>query len=227
MLARNAIAQSKLRGWVLAGLLLPLTGCCGPYICSQQNLYAPTGKGHPGHADCGKGGCEPCSDGQLKLGLPRPILHAISGPFLPHGIADPYQATTHPPHSKFHPVPTGPVFAPRNAYLPTLAPTTAPGQPTLAPSANSLPEPVEARPRPEIPGPSPGAPPRIDRRLPSQGPNAPGRPAETEADEAPTLDQRTAAGRRREGARMWRLNTTSPPHTTIRAASAEARFIDR
>ena len=104
-----------------AAFLVLGTGCSGPYIRSQQNAYqaAPHGE-HSEHAlvseidvDCGHG----CDDGQLKLGLPQFFLHAISGPFVPQEIVDPYQSTALPPHSKFHPVPTRQVFAPMREKL--------------------------------------------------------------------------------------------------------------
>ncbi len=118
MLARFAIGPflSSSFQFGLAALLVSWTGCSGPYIRSQQFAYSSAPNTQQTHlasdcengVDCGHG----CIDGQLKLGLPRTILHAISGPFVPHEIVDPYQSTAHPPHSKFHPVPTRPVFAP-------------------------------------------------------------------------------------------------------------------
>ena len=101
-------AQSVIRPflcWSLrfafVALLVAGTGCAGPYIRSQQTAYQTDPKGQISHlaSDCGKGGdCgHGCSDGQLKLGLPPSILHAISGPFVPREIVDPYQSTAHPP----------------------------------------------------------------------------------------------------------------------------------
>ena len=135
---------------VLAALVVAWTGCCGPYIRSQQSAYLPASEGHIPHpaSGCGKGiDCaQGCYDGQLKLGLPQPILQAISGPFVPHEIVDPYQSTMHPPHSKFHPIPTRPVFTRlretstpgpvRSGFMPQPCPTCVippAGRPTLAP----------------------------------------------------------------------------------------------
>jgi hypothetical protein len=133
-----------------AALLVVGTGCSGPYIRSQQTAYQSAPKGeYAAHVsesgtgvDCGLG----CDDGQLRLGLPRFVLHAISGPFIPREIVDPYQSTVHPPHSKFHPVPTRPVFAPLRQIGP-LAPTSPEGP--LAPTRpEGPPAPTEMLPPP-------------------------------------------------------------------------------
>lgn len=136
---------------MLVVFALSSTGCCGPYIGSQRGADFLPAAGRVPHvasdceADCGCGQGFP--DGERRRGLPSRILHAVAGPFTPHAIADPYQSAAHPPHSKFHPVPTRPVFAPLHEPSP-LAPNEAaymaPGLPSLvvpslAPAGDEMP----------------------------------------------------------------------------------------
>jgi hypothetical protein len=223
MLARsaNVLFLSSSLQLVFAALSVAWTGCCGPYICSQQAAYSSASKGQllPLQSDCGKGvDCgQGCNHGQLKLGLPRPLLHAISGPFVPHEIVDPYQSTVQVPHSKFHPVPTRPVFAPldeigtRSGGIPQPSPTLATppsGRPTLAPQEDDTRREIDDPQRDDRPQES-DRPPRL---LPSQT------PAELIPPPTSASTERSVRSPRR---------TETPAQPSIRAASAEARFVER
>src|SRR5262245_48594948 len=81
--------------WLLAGV-----GCCGPMFVSQR-------KGHGQPEVLTGGNAEPCHCGNVLTHLRH---HAFVGPT----ESDPALL---PPHSKFHPVPTRPVFAPREEVV--------------------------------------------------------------------------------------------------------------
>ena len=102
-------------------MTLALSGCCGPLLRSERFTEFP---GNAGTTDC----CEPSlataaaevvpeqptapliPDGLLSVF--NPLVHCLAGPFTPRAAVEEYQAETRPPHSKFHPVPTRPVFMP-------------------------------------------------------------------------------------------------------------------
>jgi len=191
-----------------------------------------------GHGDCGNGNCGSggqcggaCVDGQLKLGLPHPILHAIAGPFLPRAIADPYQATVTPPHSKFHPVPTRPVFSPVSQFGPLSQ--TGPGYfleagPTLAipPAGSSQIGPSQIGPSHVVPPSSPEP-----RPLDVQPDVETMQPELMSPDQHPALEPadvepRTAVNSSTNFTHGDLLGYL-PAHPAIKAVSADARFIER
>ncbi|MBC8352055.1 MAG: hypothetical protein H8E66_08695 [Planctomycetes bacterium] len=65
--------------------------------------------------------CLPCEDRQRLQDYAHRSMPYMAGPFM-HNRADvdyaAQQATIQPPHSKFHPVPTRPVFETRMSYHP-------------------------------------------------------------------------------------------------------------
>lgn len=84
-------------------------GCAGPLLRSQRLPHAePDCHGHESR--------------QRLRDVTRAALPYVAGPFLaPHHARTQYsveQATIRPPHSKFHPVPTRPVFEPQAASRP-------------------------------------------------------------------------------------------------------------
>jgi len=86
-----------------------VTGCCSPLVRSQRltdGLGFAESKPPPL-----PGAASPILFDRV-LALCRPALHRFAGPFTRRDTAAQYQETIRPPHSKFHPVPTRPVFAP-------------------------------------------------------------------------------------------------------------------
>ena len=91
-----------------------LVGCAAPLVPSQQLHLTRPIKGHvrPRHKHFNPAGTV-CTDRQRLVDA----LPYVAGPFLPDHAAAGDSAVL-PPHSKFHPVPTQPVFAPRDDYAP-------------------------------------------------------------------------------------------------------------
>jgi hypothetical protein len=127
---------------------LPTASALGPTASSATHgetacVVAPAGY-------CGADECPPL------VNWPRGLWARCLGPlFHGRGQAGMTEAELYPPHSRFHPVPTAPVFAPRDDYEPPermMEP--APAHPRLAPQ--SLPRvpdvqllPMRVAPRPE------------------------------------------------------------------------------
>jgi hypothetical protein len=93
------------------------TGCVG--LIPSQRLHTPqTAKGHVFHGRTySNPAASECCENRQRL---EDALPYVAGPFLPRGadsaIPEP-QPTIQAPHSKFHPVPTRPVFAPSDGFL--------------------------------------------------------------------------------------------------------------
>lgn len=63
--------------------------------------------------------CTSCDDRQRLQDCVHVAMPYVAGPFMHHDSPqayEPQQATIKPPHSKFHPVPTRPVFETRSTY---------------------------------------------------------------------------------------------------------------
>jgi len=88
--------------------------------------------------------------------LCQPILHRLAQPFIPREVAERDQPTVRPPHSKFHPVPTQPVFGARVIPVEMIPVPFEPPPPAAEPEPRILqPEYDESRPG----GPAPSTPP--------------------------------------------------------------------
>ena len=88
------------------------SGCASPLLLSERYSAKQTCHEHvPGAA---------CASCQEQHGIRRALPY-VAGPFLPR-YGDPalisQPATLQPPHSKFHPVPTRPVFERQPQYAP-------------------------------------------------------------------------------------------------------------
>lgn len=122
-------------------------GCCGPLTSLR---YGPSGSAHaaaeardscgdavvdadtscaiPAEGYCGADECP------TLLCWSKPHLCRFFGPIVAgHGFPLPQAEGLQPPHARFHPVPTAPVFAQREGYLPPVpdgptAPTVPTGQ---------------------------------------------------------------------------------------------------
>lgn len=122
----------RIRVWVVGSIALcavTIAGCAAPVLPSQR-IYDPTVAqtlggpvpitGHRfGIQDPAE--CTSCQDRQRLQDYVACAQPYVSGPFMHHGSASGYaaeQPTIRPPHSKFHPVPTRPVFRTRASYLP-------------------------------------------------------------------------------------------------------------
>lgn len=95
-----------------------VAGCAAPVIRSQRlhggrhTLPAI----YQGHDHALPHDCESCGSRQRL----RDLAPYVAGPLMHHQRQPyaPQQATIQPPHSKFHPVPTRPVFEQRHSYSP-------------------------------------------------------------------------------------------------------------
>ena len=119
MIKRSAptVPQSCLRPstttWLGGITLVPLllAGCCVPLVRSDR-LDAGISPTSVAAADC-----DPLIPDGIYAAC-QPALHFLAGPFVPRDAAEQYQSTIRPPHAKFHPVPTRPVFASRMSVPP-------------------------------------------------------------------------------------------------------------
>jgi|GEM_PF-5623417 hypothetical protein len=114
---------------VAAACAFAICGCAAPMIPSQrfqsvESLKTLSGPvplvGHRfGMQDPSE--CTSCEDRQRLQDYGHAAMPYVAGPFMHPGNAPAYaahQATIKPPHSKFHPVPTRPVFETRAEYHP-------------------------------------------------------------------------------------------------------------
>lgn len=114
---------------IAAVCALATSGCAATMIPSQR-LHEPElskvvigplqiGGQRFGMQDASE--CTSCEDRQRLQDYAHHAMPYVAGPFM-HQRAEPeyaaQQATIQPPHSKFHPVPTHPVFETRASYLP-------------------------------------------------------------------------------------------------------------
>jgi hypothetical protein len=120
---------------VAAFCTLAMSGCAATMIPSQRLHEPELSKVMAGPVQVGGpallGGhrfgrqdspaCTSCEDRQRLEDYAHHAMPYVAGPFM-HGRVEPahavQQATIQPPHSKFHPVPTRPVFETRASYLP-------------------------------------------------------------------------------------------------------------
>ena len=114
---------------VAAACAFAICGCAAPMIPSQRFQSAESLKtlsgpvplvGHRfGMQDPSE--CASCEDRQRLQDYGHAAMPYVAGPFMHPGNTPTYvaqQATIKPPHSKFHPVPTRPVFETRAEYHP-------------------------------------------------------------------------------------------------------------
>ena len=116
-------------GAVLAPFLL--AGCCMPLVRSDR-LAASV------HSKDGAANCEPLIPDGIYAAC-QPALRYIAGPFMLQDTAGQAASADRAPHSKFHPVPTRPVFGsgelvfhfPSDVYASPLEPTRPLAEPPL------------------------------------------------------------------------------------------------
>lgn len=120
------LSSNRFRLAITVALLLPAVGCF-PIVSHRTMQGSVTPEG-----------AEPCSCGSLvdhavlcAKSPHRPLPGAV---FISKGMIPQDENAIEPPHSKFHPVPTVPVFAPREAS--PAAKPLAPEKPPDAASAN-------------------------------------------------------------------------------------------
>lgn len=127
MLQGIRIKRSAFRVAAVCALVLP--GCAAPLIPSQRfhegelphvlSGPVPLGGHRFGMQDPSE--CTSCEDRQRLGDYAHSAMPYVAGPFM-HPSNRPadgvQQATIQPPHSKFHPVPTRPVFETRAEYHP-------------------------------------------------------------------------------------------------------------
>ncbi len=112
-LANQASLWWNLQRTGLVGAALVVSaGCCAPLIRSDRLVDQPSPSVAKGEEAASTEVAIPLFPDRL-VGICRPLLHYLAGPFTPQETIDQYQSAVQPPHSKFHPVPTRPVFAPQ------------------------------------------------------------------------------------------------------------------
>ena len=123
---------SRERSWVQGTALLcalTIAGCAAPMVPSQQLHHPEVAQSLGGSVPItglrfgmqDPADCHSCEDRQRLQDYVECATPYVAGPFMHHGGSQAYaaeQATIQPPHSKFHPVPTRPVFETRANYLP-------------------------------------------------------------------------------------------------------------
>ena len=173
---RPIIAAIACCGFVCAA------GCCNGLICSQRIAdFGPPSNVNGAAENAGDCGC----GGSVLARLHCPVHSgAHSSAESGHSVAT-AQHTMRPPHPRFLPVPTRPVFAPRPEYEPPhplgLVPVPHFGEPTPAILDEHEPPPLVA-PESALPLPSPHEAPReaprdAPRDEPNSGANEPDRSA--------------------------------------------------
>lgn len=104
-------------------------GCAAPMVPSQQLHHHLGRKMHGAPAHLGghrfsrqdTSDCDSCGERQRLQDYAHCVAPYVAGPFAHHGASNlvaAEQPTIKPPHSRFHPVPTRPVFETRATYLP-------------------------------------------------------------------------------------------------------------
>ena len=114
---------------VAAAGVLAMSGCATPMVPSQRLHESELTNVMSGPIQIGghrfkredSSACSTCEDRQGLPDYTHRVMPYVAGPFMHHGRDAEYaaqQAMIAPPHSKFHPVPTRPVFETRDSYHP-------------------------------------------------------------------------------------------------------------
>ncbi len=151
MSQKNRISRSSFA--VAAVCAIAISGCTATMVPSQRLHEAELSKVMGGPVQIGgqrfgmHDECASCEDRQRLQDYAHHAAPYVGGPFMhsrggPAYVAE--QATIQPPHSKFHPVPTRPVFETRVSYHPPqpmgvqLVPVPDQGFPPMMPHAGQL-----------------------------------------------------------------------------------------
>lgn len=145
MRSKNCSITSSTR-WAVYGLLLislAVSGCCGHWVYVEtspsvsncgETVKSDVGDdcSHCDHA--GRHACAPAGDACTSCW--QPCDHCLTLPsWLSGNGAEAGETAVVPPHSRFHPVPTRPVFAPRTEFIASLPTDASPVEPSRMPPA--------------------------------------------------------------------------------------------
>lgn len=127
MSQEHRISRSALHVAAICALAVP--GCAATMVPSQRLHEPEFAKVVGGPVQLGghrfgmhvSPECTSCENRQRLQDYAHHAMPYVAGPFMHGPVESDFaveQATIQPPHSKFHPVPTRPVFETRAAYLP-------------------------------------------------------------------------------------------------------------